>query len=208
MFSFRPFRAGWGDPWLLDDPGGHVASIDDPPASQAVRLPAEAALFAAYLRGRSALWAFFRLRTRDEGAAEDLLQEVWLRIGKAASPGRIRDPDAFLRTVAKNLATDWHRRRARRPSSAGPLEHANDPACDRPSAFDQLAAHEAVEFLMQVLEELSPRRRQALLLHKFEGLTMAEAARRMGTSSETVERQVAQALAHCQARLIEFGWKP
>lgn len=165
-------------------------------------------LLSTYQRGRVALRRFLRFRTRDESAADDLLQDLWLRAKKASGPQPVRDPAAFLQTIARNLATDWLRRRNRIAGIELPPDHADDVPCERPSAFDELASQEAVEFLARVIEELPPRRRQAFLLHRFEGLTMAEAAKRMGTSPETVERQVAQALSHCQARLIEFGWKP
>src|SRR5262249_38571433 len=142
-------------------------------------------LLTAYLRGRAALRRFLRFKTRDESAADDLLQDLWLRIKKASGPRQVRDPAAFLQTIARNLATDWLRRRNRMAGVELPPEGAEEVPSERPSAFDELASEQAVAFLAQVIQELPPRRRQAFMLHRFEGLTMTEAAKRMGTSPET-----------------------
>jgi len=53
----------------------------------------------------------------------------------------------------------------------------------------------------EVLAELSPRRREALMLHRFEGLSQAQIAERMGVSISMVEKHIAFALLHCKQRL-------
>ncbi|MBC7210389.1 MAG: sigma-70 family RNA polymerase sigma factor, partial [Pseudomonas sp.] len=55
--------------------------------------------------------------------------------------------------------------------------------------------------LRQVLAELSPRRREALMLHRFEGLTQAQIAERMNISVSMVEKHIAAALLQCKQRL-------
>lgn len=164
-------------------------------------------LSSAYLSGRGMLHRFLRFKTRNDSVADDLLQDLWFRVIRISGSERVRDPTAFLRTIASNLATDWLRRRSMIAGIEAPLEGAEDIACGSPTAFDCVASREAIDFLVKVIDELPPRRRQAFLLHRFELLTMAQAANRMGTSPETVERQVAQALSYCHARLMEFGWQ-
>ncbi|MBP5058251.1 sigma-70 family RNA polymerase sigma factor, partial [Pseudomonas chlororaphis] len=58
-----------------------------------------------------------------------------------------------------------------------------------------------LERLKSVLAELSPRRREALMLHRFEGLSQAQIAERMGISLSMVEKHIAFALLHCKQRL-------
>ena len=58
-----------------------------------------------------------------------------------------------------------------------------------------------MEQLKVVLAELSPRRREALMLHRFEGLSQAQIAKRMGISVSMVEKHIAFALLHCKRRL-------
>ena len=58
-----------------------------------------------------------------------------------------------------------------------------------------------LEQLKAVLAELSPRRREALMLHRFEGLSQAQIAERMGISVSMVEKHIAFALLHCKQHL-------
>lgn len=58
-----------------------------------------------------------------------------------------------------------------------------------------------LEQLKEVLAGLSPRRREALMLHRFEGLSQAQIAERMGISTSMVEKHIAFALLHCKRRL-------
>lgn len=55
--------------------------------------------------------------------------------------------------------------------------------------------------LKAVLDELSPRRREALMLHRFEGLSQVQIAERMGISVSMVEKHIAFALLHCKQHL-------
>ena len=65
------------------------------------------------------------------------------------------------------------------------------------------AAHrlQRLEQLKTVLAQLSPRRREALMLHRFEGLSQAQIAERMGISVSMVEKHIALALLHCKQHL-------
>ncbi len=168
---------------------------------------AGALLQSAFLQGRSSLWRFLRFKTGDDCTADDLLQDMWFRVERAQA-GQLRDPEAFLKVIARNLVTDWRRHQKLIARHSAPLELALDAACEQPSAFDQLASRQAFALLVSIIEELPPKRRKAFLLHRFGGLKMVEVAKRMGITAGTVERQVAMALSHCQARLMEMGWRP
>ena len=58
-----------------------------------------------------------------------------------------------------------------------------------------------LEHLKIVLAELSPRRREALMLHRFEGLSQAQISERMGISISMVEKHIAAALLYLKQRL-------
>lgn len=57
-----------------------------------------------------------------------------------------------------------------------------------------------LEQLKEVLAGFSPRRREALMLHRFEGLSQTQIAERMGISTSMVEMPIAFALLHCKRR--------
>ncbi|AQR63434.1 hypothetical protein BZG35_08375 [Brevundimonas sp. LM2] len=166
------------------------------------------ALTTVYLRRRDALAAFIRRRTGCDQAAQDLTQEVWVRVAALGDQAAPVNPEAFLQRIAGNLALDWLRRRRFRSafvaSDVDPALAA-DPA---PEADRALHARRAVDYLAEVIDELPPKRRQAFLLYRGHGMTMKQVAAQLGISEKTVEHQVAKALVHCRHRLAEAGLWP
>jgi DNA-directed RNA polymerase specialized sigma24 family protein len=76
-----------------------------------------AGLKAVFLSERPMLLRLLTARLRDREVAEDVLQDLWVRLESAAS-GPVADPAAYLFRMANNLAFDRRRSEARR--SAGP----------------------------------------------------------------------------------------
>lgn len=125
-------------------------------------------------------------------------------------PGRqsVEQPRAFLFQIARNLLRDhW-----RRQQSCG--QDLDRPAAnDEPAALEGEAAGPGERFEQQqrlshlaaALAELPPRRREAFVLHKFDGLSQVEVAERMGISLSMVEKHIASALLHCKRRLGQGG---
>ena len=73
-----------------------------------------------------------------------------------------------------------------------------------PDPEQQLASAQLLACVMRwLMSELPARQRQALLLVRLDGLSVAEAAGRLGVSERSARLYVAQALAHCHARLYE-----
>ena len=123
------------------------------------------------------------LVTGDLHEAEDLAQEALARA--AARWSRLRDydvPEAWVRRVAINLATDRSRqlrRQARALLRLGPPPQV--PA----------ASAEAVA-LLEALRTLPMRQRQAIVLHHLVDLPVEEAARTLGTRPGTVKSLLAR----------------
>ena len=66
-----------------------------------------------------------------------------------------------------------------------------------------MLARDEVRRLEAAIDSLPPRQRQVLLLHKFEGLSYAEIAERLGISKNTVMVHMMWALARCRDSLAE-----
>lgn len=134
----------------------------------------------------------FRLGLRltgDRPAAEDLLQETFLRAARA--PHRLPADDggceAWLCRVLVNLSHDRHRKRAVRRDKAPALEVAGretDPT-------DPVVARTAVS---RALETLSARRRAVVVLRELEGLSTTEVARLLRLRPATVRWHHANAI--------------
>jgi RNA polymerase sigma-70 factor (ECF subfamily) len=170
--------------------------------------PPEAdALVRAYLEKRGNLIRFLAARTRSQAAAEDLAQELYLKIAARPDGAEADNPTALLYRIALNLMLDRARgearaaardaewRAAHRTLVAGE-ELAQDAPPDEAAASRQRLAQ-----LIAAAAALPPQMRRAFTLHKLEGLSHAETARAMGISVKSVEKHVSAALKALTARL-------
>src|SRR6185369_1266468 len=67
---------------------------------------ARAALLAAYLERRDDLLRFFTLRLRSAAAAEDLVQDIYVRIAAIGRDVEVRNASAYLYRLGSNLMLD------------------------------------------------------------------------------------------------------
>ncbi|MCK2184299.1 RNA polymerase sigma factor [Halomonas getboli] len=171
-------------------------------------------LFRAHARD---ITAFLRHQLPRPDLAEDLCQEVFLRLGRQrtdqthsgrdASGTLLEQPRAYLFRIARNLLIDHHRRGQSRPGDR-PLEDDDVPCLACPYAASYSDPEAATERrlcrrgLEQAMAGLPPRLRQALVWHRLEGLSQAEIGRRLGVSERMAGRYVAQAIGRCREQLI------
>lgn len=131
-------------------------------------------------------------------AAEDVVQETWLR-WQRAEPDGVRNPRAWLSAVAIRLALDALRAaQARRETYVGPwlpepllpddMRTMNPP----PDAAAELASDLSMA-LMHVLERLSPEERAALILHDAFDCDYPEIANTLGKSEVACRKLVSRA---------------
>lgn len=160
----------------------------------------------AYLRDRPALQALLIRRTSDPEAGQDLLNEVWLRIGRLTEADAPDDPERFLRTIAGNLALDWLRQKQVRAGVVQVGDDADQIAGQDPDPERVVQGRLALKHLMSLIEALPSRQKEALLLYRVEGWSMAEVGRHMGISPRTVEIHVSKAIAHCDFHMTRAGY--
>lgn len=145
---------------------------------------------------------FLRKRTDNANDAADMTQDVFTQWLDYRDRAKVEQPRAFLFQMARNLLRDHWRRQQVRQGVHNGLGGDSEPLADE--QHDPLPAAQRLQRLEQlkdVLAELSPRRREALMLHRFEGLSQAQIAERMGISLSMVEKHIAGALLHCKQRL-------
>ena len=142
---------------------------------------------------------FLRKRTGNASDAADMTQDVFTQWLGYRDRAKVQRPRAFLFQVARNLLSDhWRRLKVRQSTALSVLDDRTE-ADDAP--FDHTQREQRLARLRHVLGELSPRRREALMLHRFEGLTQAQVAERMNISISMVEKHIAAALLQCKQRL-------
>jgi RNA polymerase sigma factor (sigma-70 family) len=142
------------------------------------------------------LSSYFRKRTRNSTEAQDLVQQVFLRLAQYRELGDLRNRDAYIFQTAANTLKDHYRRHAVRERMSG--EHpAFFAAPDSDFSTDRvLQGREALERILAALRLLPERTRDVLMLRCFEGLKHSEIARLHGISTRAVEKHMAKALAH------------
>jgi RNA polymerase sigma factor (sigma-70 family) len=148
------------------------------------------------------LQAFLYRRVRRHPDAAELAQEVYLRMLRVPDMDAIRNPEAYLYTVASNLAKE-HGRAERR--TAGMLdvddEQVQEQLAQLPSMAGQLDTQQRIKRLRVVLDQLPPKCHAAVILQYWHGLSYEEIGERLGISSHMVKKYLSQALAHCRRRM-------
>ena len=163
-------------------------------------------LFDTYLAYRGALTRMLRARLGNEQDAEDLVQELYLRLQRSAEP-EVREPAAYLYKMALNLARDHQRERQRSKArdrhwvDETQTELGGEAVVGETPADIAYGAKQRLERVMTALGELSPQCRRVFILHKFEGLAHAEISARLGIGRSTVEKHMTTALKHLTKRL-------
>jgi RNA polymerase sigma-70 factor (ECF subfamily) len=139
----------------------------------------------------------FLTRRNGKAAAEDVVQETWLKLHERGDTESWHEPRAVLYTTAANLGTDVQRREARAERlfvRDGELPEAISPGADPES---QAQTESELNSVAAALQELPAQCLEAFLLNRVEGLTHSEIAQRLGVSTKTVQRHIERALRRC-----------
>jgi len=131
--------------------------------------------------------------------AQDLVQESYLILSRAAAEQAIEQPRGFLYRTANNLALD-HLRHHKVVARHAELESQDDEP-ETSSIEQDLSQAQWLALLRQAIDELPPRCRDAFILHKVRGLSYRETAGMLGISESAVEKHIIKGLQHCRKRL-------
>ena len=132
----------------------------------------------------TALVRLARLFTDDRNAAEDLVQEAFIRLHRSVD--RIRDPDKaapYLRSILLNLARDHNRR------GLMSLRHveALTPESSPEAPEDRVVLNDQQSMVISALEDLPARQRECLLLRFYFDLTEREIGATLEISPNSVK---------------------
>lgn len=154
-----------------------------------------------YCRHAGELVRFLARRLGSEDLANDLVQELFLRLlGNETGVAGIRHDRGFLYCAARHLALEVARA-PRWRDFAAESEVPAELGESAPSPEALYAARQGAAALLATIGDLPPRCREAFLLHKFDGLPQTEVASRLGISLSSVEKHMSRALAACRGHL-------
>ena len=152
------------------------------------------------LEGR-ALVRLARLFVDDRDAAEDIVQEAFLRLARHA--GRIDVLDrapAYLRSIVLNLARDHNRRglvSLRHHAASGRTVDVGEDVAD------QLVRSEDHRRILDAVRQLPVRQRDCITLRYFEELSIIQIASTLGLSVNSVKTHLQRAMAALDRTLSE-----
>ena len=168
---------------------------------------ARSSLIALYLERRADLVRFFTVRLRSAAAAEDLVQDIYVRLSGVEPGADIQNPTAYLYRLGSNLMLDklrGERRTAHRDGAwldTQTMRVGAHEVSAEPSAEAAVAARQRLGLLTEALKELSPQTQRVFRMHKFEGMSHPEVATALGVSRSAVEKHMMTALKHLLAKL-------
>ncbi len=180
--------------WMVDLP----ALVGDVPAVVGTTTVVDTDVLVVRLfeqEGRS-LVRLARLFVDDRNAAEDLVQEAFIRLSRSAH--RIHDPAKaapYLRSIVLNLARDHNRRGLVSLRHRLPLEE------ERAEEEDQLVLRDDQREIIDALRDLPHRQRDCLILRYYQELGVDDIALTLGISRNSVKTHLQRGLGAMESRL-------
>lgn len=149
-------------------------------------------------RYRGFVYAICLSQVRQAAEAEDLTQEVFVRVYQDLAD--LRDPQKFLpwlRQVTRNVCRMWFRQQ--RPAS--PLLETIAEQDDAATAA-RLRRSELGEIISVTLTQLSRKNREVLALHYLVGCSEAEIAASLGLSRATIKSRLHEGRQQAKRKLL------
>lgn len=164
-------------------------------------------LMRAFFEKRENLLLFLAARTRDMSAAEDLVQDLYVKLAAVDPAANVTAPAALLYRMASNLLIDQvrsaqrsSRRNAQWRMDSRVVQGGEDIVAE-PPADEVVISRERARMLAEAVTALPPKMGQAFRLHKLEGMSQAETGRAMGISTKMVEQHIGAAIKNLTQRL-------
>ena len=176
----------------------------DPPT---LRQTAEFELDRAF---RGPLLAYFLKRVKNRNEAEDLTQEVFIRLLNHPDRNNGHTLEGYVFTIAANLLRD----RAKSAGTAHDRQVQSLDLLDEKDAFSAnliearnpervLVGKQTIQDVLDALAELGERTRDVFILARLENVQHREIAEIYGISVSMVEKLMMKAMAHLGARFLK-----
>ena len=189
---------GWGTVSLMAEVPALSADLAVPVRVMATASELDRLLVGLFEREGRSLVRLARLFVDDRNAAEDLVQEAFIRLARSAS--RIKDETkaaAYLRSIVLNLARDHNRRGLVSLRHHLPLDE------ERSQEEDQLVLRDDQRQVIEALRDLPHRQRDCLVLRYYQELGIDDIAETLGISRNSVKTHLQRGLGAMESRLAD-----
>ncbi len=145
-------------------------------------------------RSSRRLLAFIRSRVRDDAEADDILQQVFIRVHRnlcCQPDSEWSKPESWIYQIARNLIIDHYRRQ--RETIEIPDSLPADPDIDELVRLEPDPEAVLALSLKEMIDDLPEPYRQALLLTEYQGLSQKQLAESLGISLSGAKSRVQRA---------------
>lgn len=156
---------------------------------------------------RASAKGLMAITRRVPGDETDLSQDAYLKLVETARREPVIAPTHLLFRLARNLVIDRLRSRARAARIFSAEGGQDFYACADADPERALLASERLRRALQIIDAMPSRRREAFLLHRIDGLTYLEIARRMGVSVKAVEKHMSSAMLELMRKMQAEGFE-
>lgn len=150
-------------------------------------------------RWRPALMAFFLRRVRNRAEAEDLTQEVLMRMLSCDLPSG--EPDIYVFRIAQNLLVDRARKAQVRERYRESVAIEPDRMLDPLDPHSIAVGRQQMATFLAALAELPERTQTMFILFRIEKLSQEEIGATYGISASAVKQQIAKAMAQLSKKM-------
>jgi RNA polymerase sigma factor (sigma-70 family) len=171
----------------------------------------EAAFESLVDKYKSRVFTTIYMIVKDHGVAEDLLQDVFVKVVQTLNSDRYNEEGKFqpwLMRIAHNLAIDYFRKMKRYPSILmedgsnlfNTLQFADE------NVEDLRVKEETHKLVRQLVDELPETQREVLIMRHFMDLSFQEIAEQTGVSINTALGRMRYALINMRKKMNQINF--
>lgn len=149
---------------------------------------------------RPALVSYFARRIHSTVEAEDLTQEVFMRLA-GADLKAIEKPEAYLFSIASNLLRDRARRQRVRDGIRDEIKQSPDLGIELLDPHRVAEGQDMLNALYAALDELPEKMRRIFILYRIENVAKKTIAEQFGLGESSVDKYVGRAMGFLIDRL-------
>jgi RNA polymerase sigma-70 factor (ECF subfamily) len=136
--------------------------------------------------------------TLREDVAEELMQDLFIRLSRMPDLHKVANWDAYARRAAIHLAFDWRRRHQQPPAS---LDEVAEPASSEGSPLRALMHDEQIQEVLSVIGQINGSARQAFVMRYIEQDSYDSIAQHLGKTPQQIRALCSRVMKYIRVQL-------
>ncbi|MBW2366403.1 MAG: sigma-70 family RNA polymerase sigma factor [Deltaproteobacteria bacterium] len=179
------------------------SSVLAPQTSQQLNKQINEALDALYRKHNSSLRAFISQKLNSNEEIDDVIQEVYYRLIRHPRLNELELSFSLLCKIAANIIIDCCRKEKVRAINTRVSFDELEIKSPMPSPEQMLNSKEGIAIIRDAIQRLDKKSRQAIILHRFKGMTYKKIGKEMGISISMVRKHIVKALRQISKEVEE-----